>query len=158
MLLPTRPCPFPAPAPLSSTVTGPPSKPRQSRSREAATFFTRKVQTKQTNTPQQTQQTEQNKTNKTDRQTGQDEETLGGLGPQDPPLSQDSSAYAEGSLQGGSWADSAAPARPRKRRTNKTTTNGRTDRRTDGQTNKPQHEHLGAARACNSRGSVARGG
>ena len=46
----------------------------------------------------------------------------------------------------------------RKRRTNKTTTNGRTDRRTDGQTNKPQHEHLGAARACNSRGSVARGG
>ena len=53
-----------------------------------------------------------NKTNKTDRQTGQDEETLGGLGPQVPPLSQDSSAYAEEPLQGGPRADSAAPARP----------------------------------------------
>ncbi len=43
----------------------------------------------------------------------------------------------------------------RKRRTNKTTTDGR---RTDRRTNKPQRKHLGAARACNSRSSVARGG
>ena len=59
-------------------------------------FFSRKVQTKQTNTTeqtQQTQQTQQTEQTRQTRQTGQDEETLGGRRPQDPPFSQDSRPF-----------------------------------------------------------------
>ena len=132
--------------------------------------FSRKVQTNQTN--KHNKPNKHNKQNKHDKQDRQDKTRRhwAALGLKTPRSARIAQPTPRNPCRGGPGltaqrqpdhtdpADWSTQNPARKRRTNKTTTNGRTDRRTDGQTNKPQHEHLGAARACNSRGSVARGG
>ena len=110
-------------------------------------FFSRKVQTKQTNTTQQTQQTKQTRqTRQTDKQ-DKTRRHWAALGLKTPRSARIAQPTPRNPCRGGPGltaqrqpdhtdpADWSTQNPARKRRTNKTTTDGRrTDRRTDKQT------------------------
>ena len=114
-------------------------------------FFSRKVQTKQTNTTQQTQQTKQTEQTRQTIQTDKQDKTRrhwAALGLKTPRSARIAQPTPRNPCRGGPGltaqrqpdhthgpTDWSTQNPARKRRTNKTTTNGRTDRRTDGQTN-----------------------